>query len=146
MTDPLRVYVDTNAFIRFVEADDPKLAAFFGAMMSQRLVGVSSELTRAEALVHPYRDENRPLIELYDQLLRDSAMLRIIPVSRVVLDASAELRATSGIKGADAIHIATARRESCSHILTDDAKMHLPDGLTRVPLDRANAHDNWTDL
>ncbi|MDQ0513075.1 type II toxin-antitoxin system VapC family toxin [Ancylobacter amanitiformis] len=134
-----RIYWDTSVFIRLVEDDDElsyrlgalQLYAFDGDVVSLR----SSELTLAELLVRPLRDNDTELIDIYRRLLRSNAALTIGPVDRPCLEMAARIRADrKEIKLPDAIHIATARLMNCTHFVTGDRRL------------RGQADMPWVDL
>ena len=64
-------------------------------------------------------------------------------IDRAVLRRSAEIRATLGNKGADAIHIATALLADCSILLSSDQRLRLPSSLTQIELNHVRDHDRW---
>jgi predicted nucleic acid-binding protein len=123
----VRVYVDTNIFIRAFEgAEDDAIAqelvGLFSLSGSNRLQAfVTSQMTLAEMLVHPIRANDLTRQLQYKALLSASSnWLRINPVSRTVLIDAAALRASRKLKLPDAIHLATAEHADCSHFLTED--------------------------
>jgi predicted nucleic acid-binding protein len=123
----VRVYVDTNIFIRAFEGalDDAiaqELVELFSISGSKALQAfVTSQMTLAEMLVHPIRTNDLTRQLQYKALLSAfSNWLRIGPVNRTVLIDAAALRASQKLKLPDAIHLATAERSGCSHFLTED--------------------------
>ncbi len=47
-------------------------------------------------------------------------MLQVVPISNNILEAAAQLRATTKLKLPDAIHLATANLNGCDCFLTND--------------------------
>ena len=86
----------------------------------------------AEVLVKPYASGDPGYIAAYERLLSGSPSLQLFPIGRDILEASAKLRAALGGKLADAIHVATASVCDCSHFLTEDARIKVPEGITVV--------------
>ena len=136
-------YLDTNAIIRFIESEDDGLLHVFEQAAAGQLRLVTSELTLAEVLVGPLKDGDARLVEIYEGFLAGGAGLEIRPIDRAVLRQSAEIRATLGNKGADAIHIATALLADCSILLSSDQRLRLPSSLTQIGLTHVRAHDRW---
>lgn len=121
-----RIYLDTNVFVYAVEGHPvfrAALRALFQDAEQGRIRVVTSELTLAEVLVKPMMDENLVRQRAYEQALRPSQDLEVVPVSRGVLREAARIRAVQRAKLADAIHIATAERAKCSLFLTNDRRL-----------------------
>lgn len=146
--DSRRVYVDTNAFIDFIErAGDASdaLGRVFQAFRDGRLVGVTSELTLAEILVRPKREGDVALVRTYLDLLVFSRLITLLPVSRDVLVESAEYRAVAGQSDVeapdrrnflpDAIHVVTAIQAGCGTFLARDGRIRLPVEIRRLNSD-----------
>ncbi|HSF48619.1 MAG TPA: PIN domain-containing protein [Burkholderiales bacterium] len=124
LADGERVYLDANVFIYAFEgfpAFLPVLTALFARMDRGELSAVTSELTLAEVLVKPLQDGNDFLRQRYEETLKSSSALAVIPVSRAVLSRAAWLRARhETLKMPDAIHLATALAAGCNRFLTND--------------------------
>jgi predicted nucleic acid-binding protein len=84
LTANSRIYVDTNIFIYFIETDglhqQEVLAAFETADTSGARL-VTSEITLAECIYQPARDNNAALIQKYELLLEDSANVETVPLA-----------------------------------------------------------------
>ena len=128
-------YLDTNAIIRFVESEDEGLLFLFEKAASGQLRLITSELTLAEVLVSPLKEGDAKPAEIYEEFLTDGTSLEVRPVDRATLRKSAQIRATLGNKGPDAIHIATALLADCSILVSSDQRLRLPSGLAQVGLD-----------
>ena len=123
------VYIDANIFIYLVEGHASvrsSLEAFADALDSRQLRGVTSELTIAEVLVKPIASTDKAYEQAYRALFSVGTLLKMVPNTRVVLERSAELRATIGGKLADSIHAATADLNSCATFLSEDKRIKLP--------------------
>lgn len=130
-----RVYLDANILIYIVEAVEPfrsQLHQLVGAMDDGRIRGVTSELTIAEVMVKPLAAQRQDAIAEYSRLFSTASPLELIAVRRDVLEKSAALRATTGGKLADAIHIATAELSNCTALLSADIGMKTPPEITLV--------------
>lgn len=145
MAPPLRFYVDTNVVIAIVEATSilvPVQVAFVEGIERSRIKAFTSELTLAECLVKPMADRNADTVAAYLTFLDGRPELPVLPVSRAILLEAARLRAETGIKLPDAIHMATASAANCDVFLTNDrgvraaAKMKIQwwDELDVAPL------------
>ena len=131
------VYLDTNVFIYALEGLDAfssELAGLFSLIQTASLQAVTSELTLAEVLVKPLSNNRTDLCSMFEETLRTSAGLQMVPITREILLNAAQLRAMSGVKLPDAIHIATALTAGCSTFLTNDKDMAIPSELGVVYL------------
>lgn len=125
-----RVYLDTNVFIYGIEGFErfeDEIDALFSAVDRGGVEAVTSELTRAEALVKPFREGNTTLQQIYQEVLQNRASFHLVPVARSLLVESARLRASIGLRLPDAIHLASAREMECSTLVTND------DGFKAAP-------------
>lgn len=138
------VYVDANPITYLVEGHDElaeSVRELFTLFRSRPGLAVTSELTLAEVLVKapvPYR-------RVYLDLIVWSGMFDLRAVSRNILTETAAYRRASVkiepdgrksmVKLPDAIHVVTAIRSDCKRILSNDARMRLPEGFQRVTPD-----------
>jgi predicted nucleic acid-binding protein len=90
----------------------------------------TSELSVLEVLVKPIQLGNMALQTLFLGTLYGTPGLSCIPIARPILEAAAQLRATSGLKTADAIHAATALAEGCTLFVTNDPAFRRVPGLS----------------
>lgn len=127
MAEARRIYLDTNALIAVLEkADelDTAQTALVEEIDEGELEAVTSELTLAECLVKPIAEKDEPLIRAYLTLLAaDSEFVRVSGVSRSVLLEAARIRAGTGVKLPDAIHIATANISQCDAFVSNDRRL-----------------------
>jgi uncharacterized protein len=120
------VYLDTNVIIFAIEPGNPWIRALrdlFAAIESRSVAAVTSELTLAEVLTKPLALGKTELVSEYEQVLARDGIIRVEPVSRQILRASAEFRSRYGLKLADSIHLATAKQTGCDVILTNDREL-----------------------
>lgn len=130
-----RIYLDANIFIYVVEGHPTlrrPLEQLMEGIQTGTIQALTSELTLAEVLVKPLSQPERHYVTEYRLLLSGRPDLPVMPVTREVLEKSAELRASIGGKLADAIHVATAVIANCTHILTDDERIKVPPHLLPV--------------
>ncbi len=125
----MRLYFDASALIHMVEgapgASAERFASTAAATGRMGTTIVTSELSLAEVLVKPLREQDFDLIIAYNNLLsvRPSDQIETIPISRNILGLAARIRNKKpSIKLPDAIHIATAEFSGCSEIITGDKR------------------------
>jgi predicted nucleic acid-binding protein len=100
---------------------------------------VTSELSVLEVLVKPLKINDVLLADLFRRVLYDTLGLTALPISREVLELSAQLRAAHGLKTPDAIHAATALHHGCSEFVTNDAVFKRVPGLPVIVLNERAA-------
>ena len=128
MVEVRRLYLDTNVFVRWFEGNDELSRLLTKLIWSsaprEPQPFATSELTMAELLVAPYRNQDEDLIQRYDNWTISNGCLEVGPVNRDVLRYAAVLRAQyASLKLPDAIHVSTAIGFQCSHILSADARL-----------------------
>ena len=133
MTELPRIYLDTNAFIFSVEEQSERsrllIELFSISESAERPLFVTSELTLAEVLVKPYRELKDELIGRYDDMIRESGWLDVLPIVRSTLWYASVLRSQSRLKLPDAIHLSTAFGSECTHFLTNDKALRAIEAL-----------------
>lgn len=137
------VYLDANFFIRAVEGTDDVVGpprALLETLRRRHGVGVTSEITFAETLAPPARDDALPLHvkrRVYLDMLLWSGFIKLVPISRDILIETADLRSVSRMKLPDAIHLVSAIRSRCRYIVSGDKDFNkVPDGMTWVNLNQ----------
>ena len=123
-----KVYLDTSPIIYSVEkhADYWQiLVPLWQSLKADKIEVFTSELTLLETLVQPIKQNNQPLISVYQSLLTTTD-IRLLPVSLEILRQSANLRAGQNLKTPDAIHASTALSVNCDYLITND------DGFKRL--------------
>jgi predicted nucleic acid-binding protein len=95
------VYIDANAIIYRVEGVMPYLAAakplWDGLRLGTQQV-VTSELSLLEVLVKPVQQHSTQLQQLFRVVLYKTCGFSTLPITRHILEAAAQLRATTGLK------------------------------------------------
>jgi len=133
------VYLDTNVIIYAFEAGHAGRSVFqdiFRMIDADAIKATTSELTLAEILTGPYKAGAEDLVTFYENLLSAASPLQVAPIDRDVLRAAARLRASLGLRLADAIHAATATQIGCDFLFTEDAPFgtKLPQSLSWLSL------------
>lgn len=131
-----RVYVDTNAFVFFLERHPEfydRVLPLFEAAVQGSLQLVTSELTVAELLVQPYKMGRADIAATYRRFLKDEGLIDLVPVSLNVLEAAASRGTMSGSL-ADAIHVGTASLSGCSAFVTSDHRIRSAPPLKIIQL------------
>lgn len=122
LTSP--VYLDANIFIYALEGYpqfQSRVTALLTAIDQRGIEAVTSELTVAEVLVKPFRDQQAGQQAAYQRILQTAPAFRVVTISRDILVTAAQLRGRFSVKLPDAIHAATAQQYRCSTFLTNDA-------------------------
>ena len=137
------VYLDANGFIYSVECVEPYrtlLEPLWQRARAGHVSVVSSELTVAEALVKPLREDDA-IVEALFRSLFDASEVHLFQATRDLWEDAARLRAATGLKTPDALHAATALRAGCASFVTNDADFRRVPGLPVVVLDELLGED-----
>ncbi len=130
------IYLDACAFIYSVERIEP-YRALLEPMWQQARAGqfviVTSELSMAETIIKPLRDRDEALQRLFRELL-NSNEVRLVPATRALWEAAAELRAALNLRMPDALHAATGIQEGCALFITNDSAFRRVAGLPVIVL------------
>jgi len=121
-----RVYFDTNCFIYVVEGVEryrPVLEPLMNAVAEGDITGVTGEITLAEVLVRPLREQLAQQVLLYKQMLADRQPFMLVPITQAIWESAASLRARLPVRLPDAVHLAAARQSGCRLFVTNDAVM-----------------------
>jgi predicted nucleic acid-binding protein len=125
------LYLDTNVIIALFETQEPQPDALWlfvnQAIVTETVLFHTSALSFSELLTKPYRARDEVLAGQYLQLARSRGWLLVHPVSPMVIETAAALRAATRLRLPDAIHVATAMFADCDQILTFDV------GITSLP-------------
>jgi predicted nucleic acid-binding protein len=126
--------LDTAIFIYYIEEHPrflPLVEPVFEGIDRGRWRAVTSGVTLLETLVVPYRVGDELLAERYETLLTRSRGVTMVELDRPLFRAAARLRATAGVRTADALQLAAALAARCTAYLTSDRV--LP-GLPGLPV------------
>lgn len=131
------IYLDTNVWIYAVEsypAFIKELIALFQSIDQGNQVAITSELSLAEVLVKPLQEQNEIRQEAYKRAIVNRNNVFVVPVLRELLIDAAQIRADTGLKLPDAIHVATSVRSQCTTFLTNDGRLKRLGNLNVVLL------------
>jgi predicted nucleic acid-binding protein len=118
-----RVYIDSNIFVYFLERHPlffPVVAPVFAAIQAGSVTGLTGDAVVAEVMVGPYRSGSPAVIADVKSFFNTSGSFIILRHGPDEFDLAAQLRASHGMKFADALHVATASRAACRAMLTND--------------------------
>jgi predicted nucleic acid-binding protein len=133
------VGLDTAPLIYFIEENPvylPFVRPFFEAADRHEFRIVTSILTLTEVLVHPLRLGDHALASQYRRILLQADQVTTVPVSEMVAEEAARLRARHNLRTPDAIHLATAIRSGAASFLTNDRQLPKLSGLNLLVLDQ----------
>ncbi|MYD50761.1 MAG: type II toxin-antitoxin system VapC family toxin [Dehalococcoidia bacterium] len=131
------VYVDANVLIYSVERIEPYrslLEPMWEQAQGGSLTAVSSAVIAAEVLVKPIREGNSEIEAQYREVFASNAF-RLLDASYALFEDAARLRAETGLKTPDALHVATAFSVGCALFVSNDTDFHRVEGLPIVVLD-----------
>ncbi len=133
-----RVALDTMCFIYVLEANPDFLEesqSWLSLVESGRVEGTASVLTATEMLSHPLRAGRPDIAAYYSTHLRNIPNLDLAPIDLATAHEAARLRASWGLRTADALHLASAIRAGADVFVTADRQIARADvGLDIVVL------------
>ena len=132
-----RVYLDSNILIYYVEGENPfqdRIGSLLREAVSRNIPIVINEIGVCECLYGAYRLGQPDLEAPYLELLFDTEIFTIAPVSFDLLIASARLGAGKGLKLLDATHYVSALETGCDHLVTNDRKFRSDSDLNVVQI------------
>ena len=118
-----RLFLDTAPVIYFVEKNPVYVALVrpvFGQIDSGELQAVTSPITLAECLIHPYRFHRPATAERFREVIVSGRNITFAPTTQSIADKASRLRASYNIALPDALQLATAIIEECDVFLTND--------------------------
>ena len=117
------VCLDTNIVIDFVERDPvwkPKVDARLKAIVAAGDTLAVCDAARLECLVGPFRSGDAAVLVDY-QMFFGLPGIQMLPVTPMVWERAAKVRATYKFHGLDSIHLASAIEYGCGLFLTNDS-------------------------
>lgn len=135
MPGELRAYLDTNTIIDLFEVPGTAMSRALELAAEGKWTLHTSEFTITELLVKPISQGRRDLVATYESFFEEEPWLTVHPVSRRVLLQAADVRARTGARTADAIHVATAEIMSCAMFISFDARIRLRSDMILVGRD-----------
>ena len=132
----MNVYLDSMQWIYFFEQNPlfhPQTRSMILRTQATRGVFLSSHLILAEVLVVPKRNGDAFTAAKYRRFFLSSAV-NLIPFTTDIAERFADIRASTRVKPADALHLALAASAGIDNFVTTDTKLHsltIP-GVTRI--------------
>ena len=117
------LFLDTTPAIYFVEKHPlyhPAVAEVFRWVDSDKITAVTSPVTLAECMVHPYRLGLKNLQKDFTDLLLHGGNTEFISIDEQIALQAAELRARYNIALTDALQFGVALSANCDAFLTND--------------------------
>lgn len=123
------LFLDTAPVIYQVE-QNPAYSALAGAVFQEidagRVGAVTSPVTLAECLVHPYKSAAAARLQAFTALITTGRNTQFVMIDQAIAQKAAELRARYNLLLPDAFQAAVAIVSGCDALLTNDR------GLQRV--------------
>jgi predicted nucleic acid-binding protein len=132
----MRLYFDSMLWIYYFEGHalfGPPTQSFVNRARSVHHELLSSHLILAEVLVLPKRSRDVFTAARYRRFFQSSAVT-LVPLSSDVAERFADIRASTRVKPADALHLALAASVGTDYFVTTDTKLHpltIP-GITQI--------------
>ena len=117
-----RLFLDTASAIYHVQGNPTyrsRTLPVFQGLSNGRFQAVTSPMTLAECMVHPFRAGDRELAERFRRTITRGVNTRYVGVDAVA-EHAAEIRAHHGLRLVDAFQVAAALAASCDAFLTND--------------------------
>lgn len=126
------IYVDSNVFVYLFEGPPQFFASvkdFFehAAKAGARLS--TNELTLAECIYKPSREDDIATVAKYEALLEPGDEIGIIGLDGALAKRAALAGGKQGLKLADAIHFLSALESGCQFFVTADTRVRSSPGL-----------------
>ena len=115
-----KIYLDSCIAIYLVEEHPAYAAAIEDKLAESDGIICYSPLTELECLVLPLRLKRNDLLDKFNRFFSLNMKLEM---PEAVYQEAARLRADSGIKTPDALHLATARFHNCTEFWTNDGRL-----------------------
>ncbi len=133
-----RLYVETAPLIYYIEENPTYIArmdAVVKAIEDTPIEAVSSVITLTEVLTQPVKLGNTKIEQEYRDILLNSAVFRLLPITASTAESAAYLRARYQLRTPDALRVAAAIAEKCDAFLTNDMALKRVTGITVLVLD-----------
>jgi predicted nucleic acid-binding protein len=121
-----RLCIETAPFIYFVERNATyieRVREIFKMLDDGVFEGVTSTITLTEVLMKPIQAGDIVLQRAYRELLLNTRNIEVEPISILIAEKAAELRAVHNLRTPDALQVATAIISGCQGFLTNDRKL-----------------------
>lgn len=118
-----RVYLDTNAFIYFLDKHDlyfDVVLPFFQLFNSGLSFAYTGDAAVAETMYKPYERNDIVAINEFKAFFANDELMTVLPHTTKIFELTAELAPKQKMKLIDALHYSTALSANCHFILTND--------------------------
>lgn len=137
LTGVRRLFLDTAPVIYHVEGNasyQPLTDVIFKEIGVGTFEAVTSSVTLAECLVHPYRRGAMDLVEKFRNVIVTGLHTHYVGVDAVA-ESAAELRARYNLSLTDAFQVAAALAAGCEALLSNDVALKRVTELRMLILD-----------
>lgn len=121
-----RLFLDTAPVIYFVECNPQyweSVRIVFTLIDLGSLIAISSPVTLAECLVHPYIEGQTQLQQDFIDVIVGGDNTMFVPINQRIAEHAGELRAKYNIELPDAFQVAVALAADCEALLTNDRRL-----------------------
>jgi predicted nucleic acid-binding protein len=121
-----RVYWDSMLFIYLIEGNPqyaPRVKAIYDEMLRRRDTLCTSVFTLGEVLTGPRKVGAHTVVDRIRHFFLNDANVQLLPFTIETSDKYSLIRATTGAKSADAIHLASAADTGVEVFITHDKTM-----------------------
>jgi len=143
-----RLFLDTAPVIYFVERNPTYhllVQSVFDRIDAGALTAITSPVTLAECLVHPYRRGLTDTAQSFIELIVAGSNTTFAPIEQETARRAAELRARYNLALADAFQFAVALTTACDALLTNDAMLKRVIDLDVIVLDEIEPEAEETE-
>ena len=132
------LYVETAPFIYYTEQRAgyvEKMRSIFTDVHMGRVHVITSVVTLVETLMKPLKENDPTLVRRYREMFYRTQHMTLVPISAVVAESAADLRARYNLRTPDALHVATAIEAGCDAFLTNDTDITCVSEIAVLLLD-----------
>lgn len=132
------LFLDTAPVIYYTERVSrffPLARPIFRRINAGELMAVTSPITLAECLVHPYQQNKQTLTQQFTSLIKTGPHTRFVTINAEIADQAARLRARYNLRLPDALQVATAVYAGCDAFLTNDTQLQRVQELRVIVLE-----------
>jgi predicted nucleic acid-binding protein len=118
-----RVYLDTNAFIYFLDKHDvyfDVVLPFFQLFNEGLSFAYTGDAAVTETLYKPYELNDPFRVNEFKAFFADDELMTVLPHTTKIFELTAEIAPKHKMKLIDALHYSTAINSGCQFILTND--------------------------
>lgn len=137
--------MDTSPFIYYVEDHKiyaEKMIEIFQLVVAKQIQILTSTITITEVLVKPFQIMDEEVEAAYRRLLWQTAIVKVLPITPIIAEQAARLRAKYNLKTPDALQIATALEAKCEAFLTNDKGLKKVKELSILILDELELNES----